>query len=285
MNSVKENWDYSDPGIKYVDSYKWKDDTLSEMELNDFLSGIKDVLDEMCWNNELVSLKIMPAREEGSYVIVPVFDDVDIMDIGLVPASELLGPNFKHDYNLDNANALSKEEYEHFLDVLKEEIAAVNKSLEQEMPSFGFRKVENAVKIRPLVEGRVSLDPFNYKQVDLDYDDLRYEGDYGPRDWETGEGTRYVDREISYTYKADYNEVAEFLVDLDDLYNTSKEFAAAVDADDYDGYYGYIDAHFEELVDKYYDDILEHFRDAAEKEAWENVSVEDVLGYDEYGEW
>ena len=72
-------------------------------------------------------------------------------------------------------------------------------------------------------------------------------------------------------------DIEEFFVDFlsgkDSVYDS---------IEDYDKYYKYIDDNFDDLMDKYYDDVLKHFEKYAEEEAYENTNPEDLEYYPDY---
>ena len=149
----------------------------------------------------------------------------------------------------------------------------------KDLKTWGFKKKASADDLSKTIHedyGYVYKDKSGNEVVDLYYDDLHYETDYGRMDWDTGEGKEYIDTEIDYTYTVDKDSVADVLMDIDDLYKTDKEFARLVDSDDYDGYNKYIDDHFDEILDKYYDKVLDYYREDAEEEARETLDPEEV---------
>lgn len=276
--SLDEDWQFEGREItKYIDLYVCFEKFDSYMEENEFLIGCRDALDEVI-NQDTDYVSVDLGEVEGKIAIVPVFAEIDaIPDLGEIYADELLEPSFADDYNLNYYVSGVRDKVERIRHIVLGDLAIINDKLPEFAEEWGFKKAAN--KRAPITEGYSG----HYKNkrgedvVDLEYNDLHVEFDYGPRDWETGTGTEYFDGEIDYTYTVDKQSIDEFLVDLDDLYNDYPEFAKAVDADDYDGYYGFIDDHFDELVEKYYDKILEHFRDDAEREAVEETDPEEYL--------
>lgn len=92
-------------------------------------------------------------------------------------------------------------------------------------------------------------------------------GNWLPDDDETKE------IEVPFTYEADETEVLEVLGDL------IKGEPEVADIDDDDEFYGYIEDHLDELVDRFQEELLDHFRDdateAAQEQDWEDWLYED----------
>ena len=103
---------------------------------------------------------------------------------------------------------------------------------------------------------------------DLEYDDIEVEGYYGPIDWETGYPTKEYHDVVSWTLTKDKDDLWGYIADY--------FFAEHPDVSDEEGA-DFIDYHFEELFEKYYDKLLDAFRAEAEEEANEKYE------YDEYG--
>lgn len=84
------------------------------------------------------------------------------------------------------------------------------------------------------------------------------------------------EEEISWTYDADDGSVSEVICDILANEDEFKDY-------DSDALYKYIDEHFDELTEKYYDALLEHFRDNAREDAEENYEPEPYEpDYDDY---
>ena len=280
---MEESWDYGYPSTNYIDVYIWKDDSQDSMEFHEFMAGLKDFIRDEFSDYNLIRLEVSPwAEKKNYYTIVPIFDEVNIGNIGDIPAYELLDKSFKKDFGFEEFSNIDIYDYKKNLQELKDELKDINSNMKK-FKTWGFKKVKDADNFS-LVEsyGYVYKNKRGEDVVDLEYNDLHVEFDYGPRDWETGTGTEYFDEDIDYTYTVDKQSIDEFLVDLDEIYNEYPEFAKAIDADDYDKYYGFIDEHFDELLDKYYGKILEHFRDDAEREASENIDPEDYIYQPDY---
>ncbi len=109
----------------------------------------------------------------------------------------------------------------------------------------------------------------------LEYEDLPIiiygeERDYD--DWDQRE------EEIEWTYVVDKSDVEEFIADdILPLVLSNKQIEDMAESD----IYNYIKEHYEELVEKYYDKILNHFREDAIEDAQENNDLDYV---DEYSE-
>ena len=277
--SFTESIEGNNMSKKYIDTYVYKDDTYSDIELHELMSALKDNLNELTYDNEYVNLDIVPFEGgKNMYTVVPVFKEVEFIDMGGVPADDVLDDSFKRDFDYDNMSDVDKEIYKDAIEKIIEELYYTNKAL-KDLKTWGFKKKASADDLSKTIHedyGYVYKDRSGNKVVDLYYDDLHYETDYGRMDWDTGEGKEYIDTEIDYTYTVDKDSVADVLMDIDDLYKTDKEFARLVDSDDYDGYNKYIDDHFDEILDKYYDKVLDYYREDAEEEARETLDPEEV---------
>ena len=283
---MEEDWEFDNMDIiKYIDLYVCMERFDNSIEENEFLAGAKEALDEEI-NSNLEYVKVTLGDVNGEVAIVPIFEEVNsIPGLEGVPANEFLENSFDRDY-LDGMSFYVIDEAHRIRHTILGEISTINADLKKFADRWGFEKAANK-KSTPMAEGLgyAYVDKRGNEKVDLEYNDLHVEFNYGPMDWDTGVGTEEFDQDIDYTYTVDKNDISEFLVDLDNLYETDKEFAAFIDADDYDGYYGYIDQHFDELVEKYYDKILEHFRDNAEREAAKEIDPEDYISYPDYDDW
>lgn len=103
--------------------------------------------------------------------------------------------------------------------------------------------------------------------VELYYDDIEVSGYYGPTDWETGYPKKEYNETISWEYK----------VDRDDIFVDLEEFIAEESPELSDGQLEMIvSENFDELVDKYYQQLLDKYRKYAEEDANEKYE------YDEY---
>ena len=264
---------------KYIDTYVYKDDTYSQIEFHELMSALKDNLNELTFDNEYVDLHIVPFEgKKDVYTVEPVFKEVKFIDIGGVPADDVLDDSFKRDFDYDNMSDVDKEIYKDAVEKIIEELYYTNKAL-KDLKTWGFKKKASADDLSKTIHedyGYVYKDKSGNEVVDLYYDDLHYEAYYGGVDWDSGVSRGYIDTEIDYTYTVDKNSVSEVLIDIEDLYNTDKDFAKLVDADDYNGYYKYIDDHFDEILDRYYQVILDYFREDAETEAEETLDPEEV---------
>lgn len=103
--------------------------------------------------------------------------------------------------------------------------------------------------------------------VELYYDDIEVSGYYGPTDWETGYPEKEYNETVSWVYT----------VDRDDIFVDLEEFIAEESPELSDGQLEMIvSENFDELVDKYYQQLLDKYRKYAEEEANEKYE------YDEY---
>ena len=106
--------------------------------------------------------------------------------------------------------------------------------------------------------------------VELYYDDIEVSGYYGPIDWETGYPEKEYNETVSWVYT----------VDRDDIFVDLEEFIAEESPELSDGQLEMIvSENFDELVDKYYQQLLDKYRRYAEEEANEKYE------YDEYGHY
>ena len=123
------------------------------------------------------------------------------------------------------------------------------------------------------------------REVTLYYPDLHVEFDYGPEERIDGRGigvgSKYFDREVEYEYNVDRNAVEEVIFDLipeDEQEEIVAKNSAPYEKDDaVDIIYEYIDYNFDDLFDKYQDEILDAFRENAEYEATTRIEPEDYL--------
>lgn len=272
---MEEEWNYGDSNINYIDTYVWKDNTLDIIEFNEFMAGLKEFIEENLSDYEYIKLEVAPYEEkEGYYMIIPVFESIDLGD-GEFPAYEILSTRFENDYNVPDTDKNMVKTY--IKDVLKD-IKYINEDLKK-LKSWGFKKIKDADDFnhRVFKESYSYIDNKGKEKVDLEYSGIHYETDYGPMDWETGTGKKYISTDIDYTYTVDKQDVeeffADFLVGKDSVYDS---------IEDYDEYYKYIDDNFDDLMDKYYDDVLKHFASDAEEEAYENTDPEDLEYYPDY---
>ena len=263
---------------KYIDTYVYKDDTYSEIEFHEMMSALKDNLNELTYDNEYVDLHIAPFDgKKNVYTVEPVFKEVKFIDIGDIPAVDVLDDSFNRDFDYDNMSGVDKEIYKDAIEKIIEELYNTNKAL-KDLKTWGFKKKASADDLSKTIHedyGYVYKDNSGNEVVDLYYDDLHYETDYGRMDWDTGFGKEYIDTEIDYTYTVDKQDIEEFFADFlsgkDPVYDQIK---------DYDEYYKYIDDHFYEILDKYYDKVLDYYREDAEEEAKETLDPEEVaMGY------
>ena len=103
--------------------------------------------------------------------------------------------------------------------------------------------------------------------VELYYDDIEVSGYYGPTDWETGYPEKEYNETVSWVYT----------VDRDDIFVDLEEFIAEESPELSDGQLEMIvSENFDELVDKYYQQLLDKYRKYAEEDANEKYE------YDEY---
>ena len=116
--------------------------------------------------------------------------------------------------------------------------------------------------------GEGIVEGYMNNKVELEYDDIEVEGYYGPRDWGTGIPEREYHETISWTYAVDEDDVRDLLVEfvLDDNPELDEDEA-----------YETVDNQFEDLVEKYYDKLLEHFREDAEREANEKYEYDGYM--------
>lgn len=108
---------------------------------------------------------------------------------------------------------------------------------------------------------------------ELEYDDIKVEGYYGPIDWETGYPTKEYRDIVYWTLKKDKDDLWDYIADY--------YFTENPDVSDEEGA-EFIDDHFEDLFDKYYDKLLDVFREEAEEEANEKYEFDEFdYGYNE----
>ena len=283
---MEEDWEFDNVDItKYIDLYVCMEKFDNPIEENEFLAGAKEALDEEI-NSDLEYVRVTLGEVNGEVVIVPIFEEVNsIPGLEGVSASEFLENSFDKDYLGGMSFHVIDEAYR-IRHIILGEISTINADLKKFADQWGFEKAVNK-RSTPMTEGLgyVYVDRRGNEKVDLEYNDLHIKFNYGPIDWDTGVRTEEFDQDIDYTYTIDKNDISEFLVNLDDLYETDKEFATFIDVNDYDGCYSYIDQHFDKLVEKYYNKILEYFREDAERKAIEEINPEDYIPYPDYDDW
>lgn len=107
---------------------------------------------------------------------------------------------------------------------------------------------------------------------ELEYDDIEVEGYYGPIDWETGYRTKEYHDIVSWTLRKDKDDLWDYIADY--------YFTENPDVSDEEGY-EFVDDHFKELFDKYYNKLLDAFRAEAEEQANEKYEFDEYGYYDE----
>lgn len=119
----------------------------------------------------------------------------------------------------------------------------------------------------------------------LYYNDLKITvaGDYHPETWGDygGEPAYYDDEEIEidYEYNVDKDEVKDALLNI----VLDKEKLHLITMDE-EALLRYIDENYDELFDKYNEELLEYFEERAREEAEENYESPDLSWDDRYGE-
>lgn len=271
---INENWDYGDKDRNYIDLYAWKDDTQDNIEFNEVTAALKEFIQNDFTDYEsLIDLEVVPWEEkEGYFKIVPIFGEVALIGY-TIPAYELLNKDIEKDYNLSE---IEREDIQAAREKLINNIKEINEKL-PELKSWGFKKYKTGEKfnIDLVNEGWSYKDKHGSEVVDLEYYDLPYEAYYGPMDWETGVGKNYVNTTIpSYVYTVDKQNIEEFFANF--LYEKDPEYTTIEDDEEE---YEYISQNFDNLMDKYYDDVLEEFKGDAIEDAYNNYSPEDFEYY------
>ena len=271
---IEEEWSHGDSNINYIDTYVWKDDTQDNIEFNEFTAALKEFLQSNFTDYEsLIELELVPWEEKrGYFKIIPIFGEVDLVGY-TIPAYEILNKDVEKDYNLSE---IEKEDIQDAREKLINDIEEINRKL-PELQSWGFKKYKTGEKFNTdlINEGWSYKDKHGLEVVDLEYYDLPYEAYYGPMDWETGVGKNYVNTIIpSYVYTADKQDIEEFFANF--LYEKDPEYTSI--EDDEEGY-EYISQNFDSLMDKYYDDVLEEFKEDAIEDAYSKYSPEDFEYY------
>ena len=106
------------------------------------------------------------------------------------------------------------------------------------------------------------------KDIALEYYDLVVQIDLGTDYWD---GPQWDDKEIEWTYWVSEDDCYEPLMDLFLGSLSEEEYNAWMTETD-DSFEKYFEEHSEELVARFYDDLLEYFRSDAEEDAnanWE----------------
>lgn len=289
LRYMDEDWEVSPTESKYLDTYFWKDNTNNSIELHELMASLKEEIDGEINNDKMyVNIILVPSEgRSGSFQTAPIFNTIDtyyFQDIDGIPASELLTPNFcaSYGYDFESLTENAQKEVQEIYDTLVAEIKEINTKLPAILKPWGFHKLRSASPLKKSFnESYVYTNKHGQEVVDLEYPDLHYEASYGPRDWETGVGTREIDTEIEYTYTVDKDSVEEFLAEF--IMDKEPEYDAI--GEDDDKAYAWIDDHFDQLMDKYEEDILEHFRRDAEEEAAETEYPEDHEYYPDYDDY
>ena len=107
------------------------------------------------------------------------------------------------------------------------------------------------------------------KDKELEYDDLTVQIDLGT-DYQYG--PQWDEEEINWTYHVSEEDCAELLKDkfIDSLSDEEYLKMEASTTPNEDVFEKYVEEHFDDLFNKYYEDLLEYFRDDAERDASEN---------------
>lgn len=271
---INENWDYGDKDRNYIDLYAWKDDTQDNIEFNEVTAALKEFLQSDFTDYEsLINLELVPWEEKrGYFKIIPIFGEVDLVGY-TIPAYEVLNKDVEKDYNLSE---IEREDVQDAREKLINNIEEINRKL-PELQSWGFKKYKTGEKFNTdlINEGWSYKDKHGLEVVDLEYYDLPYEAYYGPMDWETGVGKNYINTIIpSYVYTADKQDIEEFFANF--LYEKDPEYTSI---EDDEKAYEYISQNFDNLMDKYYDDVLEEFKENAIEDAYNKHSPEDFEYY------
>ena len=101
----------------------------------------------------------------------------------------------------------------------------------------------------------------------LEYDQLPYKGEYEP--WDNPDSYKTFETVIQWNYEVDDEDVKEFLY-KNYFQNIPKDKA-----------YKYLDKHWDEIINKYYDKILDYFEDEAKEDAEANANVYKYIPYGE----
>ena len=271
---INENWDYGDKDRNYIDLYAWKDDTQDNIEFNEVTAALKEFLQSDFTDYEsLINLELVPWEEKrGYFKIIPIFGEVDLVGY-TIPAYEVLNKDVEKDYNLSE---IERKDVQDAREKLINDIEEINRKL-PELQSWGFKKYKTGEKFNTdlINEGWSYKDKHGLEVVDLEYYDLPYEAYYGPMDWETGVGKNYINTIIpSYVYTADKQDIEEFFANF--LYEKDPEYTSI---EDDEKAYEYISQNFDNLMDKYYDDVLEEFKENAIEDAYNKYSPEDFEYY------
>lgn len=89
------------------------------------------------------------------------------------------------------------------------------------------------------------------------------------------EPAEYEEREIEidYDYSLDEDEVMDYFADHADVYEEFKQFDDTEEGNA--AFNKYLEEHLDDLFDKYYDDIKEHFYESARDAAEDNYDPDD----------
>ena len=121
--SFTESIEDNNMSKKYIDTYVYKDDTYSDIEFHELMSALKDNLNELTYDNEYVDLDIVPFEgKKDVYTVEPVFKEVKFIDIGDIPADDVLDDSFKRDFDYDNMSDVDKEIYKDAVEKIIEEL-------------------------------------------------------------------------------------------------------------------------------------------------------------------
>lgn len=126
-------------------------------------------------------------------------------------------------------------------------------------------------KKKSKLEEQYHIDKYGTEKIDLEYDDIFIDVDYGPMDWDTGYGKYNYRGYVDWIYTVDKKEVEEVIADI--LMDEDEGFAKI---EDDDVAYSYVRLNFDELFDKYYDRILDYYRDYAISDAEANIDTDDL---------
>ena len=251
------NYEPYKKALKYFDVYRYKNDSKDDVEFFDFAANVKEALADIS-DFSYIDFNIDYDDEDGYIYIIPTLTEYPIT-VGYedYAAEDILDTSFLTNYSDGTDEFMS--DYNSVKNGIETEINKVNNEI---LPEFARTWNFKRIKKEKLNE---SVD--NEDTIPLIYNNVWVEGtDYGPRDKETGEGTKYFHgTSIDYTYEADRQMVEEHLLD----YMVDEDDPNIKYLDD-DAAYKYISDHIDELVDKYYDKLLDSFRDVAEKDAEEH---------------
>ena len=240
---------------KYVLTPDTDDDFIS---FHTYLSGIRDNLDEL--NDNFHYLRFALGAEPGGKVyIYPAMDDVNIT-IGYYDyaISDILDDDFFVNYT-DNSE-IFENDYDEAVEYINDDIKKANSLLRQFALDWGFKE-----------EKSVAESYGKPDKITLEYDDIRVNFEYHfHNSWHE------YDKEEAYTYQADKDDVKEALIE--DILVGIPEFDNMSDEELSD----YVEKNINDLVDKYYDQLLEHFRRRATEEA--NEYIQDNFDPEEWGE-